>query len=101
MQQLTAETGGKFGLLTSIYVLIYIVVGGEGKLAGPVIGTFVLTVLPEFARPMRQYQPIVFGALVVLIMFLMPQGIVTLLDRFLLRARKLLEKIRKARLVEI
>lgn len=84
MHLLAADTTGKFGMTTSIYILIYMVFGGEGKFMGPVIGAFILTILPETFRAMKEYQPIIFGALVILIVFFMPQGIIALPDQILL-----------------
>lgn len=78
MHILAADDTGKFGLVTSIYVLIYVVVGGEASLAGPVVGAFLLTMLPEVARPLKEYQPIVFGAMVIFVVFFVPQGIIAL-----------------------
>lgn len=83
MHLLAADTTGKFGMTTSIYILIYMVFGGEGKYMGPVLGAFILTVLPETFRAMKEYQPIIFGALVILIVFFMPQGIISFPDRIL------------------
>jgi branched-chain amino acid transport system permease protein len=83
MHLLAADATGKFGMTTSIYILIYMVFGGEGKFIGPVIGAFVLTMLPETFRAMKEYQPIIFGALVILIVFFIPQGIIALPDRIL------------------
>ena len=90
MHLLAADASGKFGIFTSIYILIYMVVGGEKKFAGPVIGAIILTLLPEVFRPMQEYRPIVFGALVIFIIFFMPQGIVELPYRFLSWGRKMI-----------
>lgn len=78
---------GKFGILASIYIVIYLVVGGELNFFGPIIGAFLLTLLPEFARPLREYQPIIFGLLVIFIMFFMRQGIMGLPDQIKLRRK--------------
>ena len=88
MHLLAADASGKFGMFTSIYVLIYMVVGGEKKFAGPIIGAVILTLLPEIFRPMQEYRPIVFGALVIFMIFFMPQGIVDIPYRFLSWGRK-------------
>jgi len=88
MHLLAADATGKFGMTTSIYILIYMVFGGEGKFMGPVIGAFILTILPETFRAMKEYQPVIFGALVILIVFFIPQGIIALPDRILLWRRR-------------
>jgi branched-chain amino acid transport system permease protein len=78
MRLLAADASGKFGMFTSIYVLIYMVVGGESKFGGPILGAVFLTILPEMFRPLVEYRPIIFGALVILIVFLMRGGLVEL-----------------------
>lgn len=70
-----------FGFLFTIYVLIYMIVGGAGSFAGPIIGAALLTVLPEVARPLESYMPFVFAAILMLIIFLMPEGLVGLPQR--------------------
>ena len=77
--------GSVFGFTASIYVLLYVVVGGESRFAGPIIGAFLLTIVPEFARSLREYMPLLFGGLLILVVLLMPEGIVglgTLLPRW-------------------
>ncbi|MBW1998997.1 MAG: branched-chain amino acid ABC transporter permease [Deltaproteobacteria bacterium] len=78
MHLLAADASGKFGMFSSIYILIYMVIGGEKRFAGPIIGAFVLTVLPEVIRPMQEYRPIFFGGMVILIIFFMRGGIIGL-----------------------
>jgi branched-chain amino acid transport system permease protein len=78
MHLLAADGSGKFGMFTSIYILIYMVVGGENKFSGPIIGAVFLTVLPEVFRPLAQYRPIIFGTLVILIVFFIRGGLVEL-----------------------
>lgn len=87
MHLLAADATGKFGMTTSIYVLIYMVFGGEGRFVGPLLGAFLLTILPETFRVLREYQPILFGILVILIVFLLPQGIVSLPDQIAAKIR--------------
>ena len=81
MHLLEISETGKFGVLASIYIVIYMVVGGEHKFFGPILGAFILTLLPELARPLKEYQPIVFGLLVIVIMYFMRQGLMGLSDQ--------------------
>lgn len=78
MHLLTTDVTAMFGMLMSIYIVIYMVVGGQSSFAGPIIGAVTLTLVPEFARPLKEYQPIIFGALVILIIFFMRQGLIGL-----------------------
>jgi branched-chain amino acid transport system permease protein len=70
--------GSVFGFTASIYVLLYMVIGGEARFAGPIIGAFLLTMVSELARSLREYMPLLFGGLLILVVFLMPQGIIGL-----------------------
>jgi branched-chain amino acid transport system permease protein len=74
-------TPSAFGFAYAMYVLIYMIVGGSLKFSGPVIGAVVLTLLPEVARPLKEYQPYIFGGVVILVMFFLPRGLVSLPGR--------------------
>lgn len=67
--------GSPFGFTASVYTLIYVVVGGEASFAGPIIGAILLTIVPEVARGVKEYLPLLFGALLIFVVFLMPEGI--------------------------
>jgi branched-chain amino acid transport system permease protein len=70
-----------FGFSFMIYTLIYMQVGGKGTFIGPIIGAVVLSLLPEFARPLKNYEPFLFAIILVLVIFLMPEGLVGLPQR--------------------
>lgn len=78
MGSLESSELGKFAMLSSIYIVIYMVVGGVGSFLGPIVGAGLLTFMPEIFRPLKQYEPIFFGVLVILILFFMRQGLVSL-----------------------
>jgi branched-chain amino acid transport system permease protein len=67
--------GSPFGFTASIYILIYMVVGGEASFAGPIIGTVIFSLIPEVARGMKEYLPLIFGALLIFVVFVIPEGI--------------------------
>jgi branched-chain amino acid transport system permease protein len=71
-------TPDSFGLFTSIYILIYVVVGGIRRFAGAIVGAFILTLIPEMFRTLKEYQPFIFAAVLFLVVFLLPGGIVDL-----------------------
>ena len=72
--------GSVFGFTASIYVLLYIVIGGEARFFGPIIGAVLLTIVSELARSLREYMPLLFGGLLIFVVFFMPQGIIGLND---------------------
>lgn len=74
----SAIAPGSFGFLLSINVFIYMVVGGMRRFAGPIIGAIILTVIPEFAREVKEYEPFVFAAVLLLVIFFLREGLVSL-----------------------
>lgn len=62
-------------LLVSINVLCLVIVGGMGSIPGVITGSFVLKGLPEFLRDLDVYRMLVFGALLVVMMIVRPEGI--------------------------
>jgi branched-chain amino acid transport system permease protein len=78
-----------FGFTFVIYTLIYMQVGGKDKFIGPLIGTIILSLLPEFARPLKNFEPFLFAIILVLVIFLMPEGLVGLPARIIKFYRKI------------
>jgi branched-chain amino acid transport system permease protein len=74
-------TPTSFGLIKSIELVIYMLFGGTGSFAGPIIGVVVLVTIPEVFRGLAEYAPFVLGGLMLLVVFLMPEGLVGLLGR--------------------
>jgi branched-chain amino acid transport system permease protein len=65
-----------FQLLISINVLVLIILGGIGSLWGVVVGAFVLVGLPELLREFGEFRFLVYGAVLVAMMLLRPEGLV-------------------------
>lgn len=64
----------------SVLFFIAILIGGRGSILGPLIGTIILTVLPEFAAPLVAWSTFLYAALLLIIVLLAPGGIAELLD---------------------
>ena len=62
----------------TVTMVIMVVAGGKGTLTGPVVGAVLFTALPEVLRAATswQWQMLLYGILLVLVLFFMPQGIV-------------------------
>jgi branched-chain amino acid transport system permease protein len=69
---LTQET---FSFNTSINVFVYMTVGGPGLFAGPIVGTAVLLIIPEELRDLKEYVPFIYAGILLIVLFLMPQGL--------------------------
>lgn len=66
----------------SVFILCVVIIGGAGNLRGPIIGAFVLVLLPELLRSLRMpdavaanMRQVIYGLLLVLMMRYRPQGI--------------------------
>jgi branched-chain amino acid transport system permease protein len=65
-----------FDLPLSLSLLVGVVVGGLGTLAGPVVGAAFVVWLPIYAQQLFRNKPdISYGIILILLMFLLPQGI--------------------------
>ena len=73
--QKTVITPEDFTTDFSIFFLLMIVVGGLGKLWGPVIGTLIFFLLPELLGALQSWRLLVYGALLLLLMLFAPHGI--------------------------
>jgi ABC-type branched-subunit amino acid transport system permease subunit len=64
----------EFGLTASLLLLTILVVGGEGTLWGVLIGLAVLKLLPEYFSGLAQYQLLITGVLLTLVLLVFPSG---------------------------
>lgn len=64
-----------FTLLVSINVLSLVIIGGMGSIPGVVVGALVLKGLPEILRQLDDYRMLAFGALLVVMMIVKPEGL--------------------------
>ena len=62
----------------TVTMVIMVVAGGKGTLAGPVVGAVLFTVLPEALRALAswQWQMLLYGVLLIAVLFFLPRGIV-------------------------
>jgi branched-chain amino acid transport system permease protein len=72
---LTSVYPTSFQLLISINVLALIIVGGMGSLPGVVLGSIALIGLPELLREFGEYRYLFYGAVLVIMMRLRPEGL--------------------------
>jgi ABC-type branched-subunit amino acid transport system permease subunit len=64
-----------FTFLESITILVMVVIGGAGNIAGVAIGAIILVVLPERFREFEHLRLLFFGMALVLLMINRPEGI--------------------------
>lgn len=63
-----------FALLISINVLALIIVGGMGSIPGVFVGALLLAGMPELLREFAEYRLLIYGALLVVMMQVRPEG---------------------------
>ena len=74
-----------FLFIYTVTMVIMVMTGGKGTLAGPVVGGIIFGFMPvvvrSFAAPEVQW--ILYGALMIVIVFLLPQGITPAVERLM------------------
>ena len=75
-----------FTVGASIMMYLMVVVGGPGYFLGPILGSAVGVVLPEWLRFAQAWYLFVFGSAVVLLMIWLPDGLLSIPDR--IKARR-------------
>jgi branched-chain amino acid transport system permease protein len=64
-----------FNIMISINIVCLIIVGGMGSLPGVLVGSIALVGLPELLREFAEYRLLVYGAALVAMMLLKPEGL--------------------------
>nr|WP_326214402.1 branched-chain amino acid ABC transporter permease [uncultured Oscillibacter sp.] len=55
--------------------LVMILVGGMGTFCGPIIGSAIIIFVTEVLQQFGEYQMLIYGALIIFVLFFMPNGI--------------------------
>jgi branched-chain amino acid transport system ATP-binding protein/branched-chain amino acid transport system permease protein len=71
-----------FTLQTSILFLLALLFGGLGRIAGPVVGSLALTLLPELLTRLIDYRLILYGTLLLISIYWLPEGVVGAVTRW-------------------
>jgi branched-chain amino acid transport system permease protein len=80
-----------FAFINTVTMVIMVITGGKGSLAGPVVGGMIFGLLPVFLRPIMapEAQWIAYGGVLIVILFVLPRGIVpSLAQRFAKRRNR-------------
>ncbi len=74
-----------YGFARAVDILVYAIVGGVASFIGPVVGAWLITLIPEFIRNVRPFgvEPgpaalFINGAVLLLVMLFLPNGLVSL-----------------------
>ncbi|MBC8509455.1 MAG: branched-chain amino acid ABC transporter permease [Anaerolineales bacterium] len=66
---------GVFNFARVVDTLAFAVLGGTTTWAGPVVGAAILTAIPELARPLKAYNQIFNGIVLLLVIVYLPNGV--------------------------
>jgi branched-chain amino acid transport system permease protein len=64
------------GIDQSLDVIAMVLLGGRGSITGPILGAFVLTGLPQFIDLSGEARAMLYGAILILTILLLPRGLV-------------------------
>ena len=81
----------RFGVDQMVYVLVWAIVGGTATLHGPILGVVVLTVINEIVLRglgMDTVRPLIYGAILILSVLYLPDGLESLGPRLRARLRR-------------
>ena len=78
---LSYVTPDTFTLDLGLFFFVAIIVGGRGSILGPLLGTVVLTLLPEAVGALANLGALFYGLLLLLVVLLIPEGIGRALGR--------------------
>jgi branched-chain amino acid transport system permease protein len=76
-----------FDIITMVYLVIWVVVGGTGTFWGPIIGVVVMQAIFEFSRPFLEMRPMFFGIILILFLVFLPGGIESVIAKVMARFR--------------
>lgn len=71
---LTFIAPSSFGFMFSVELIVMVVLGGMISVPGAIVGAFFITVLPEFLRAFENIEVLLFGAILILCMMFLPDG---------------------------
>ncbi len=66
-----------FGFFQSVWPAFYLAIGGATTVIGPVLGAAVVTLVPEYFQPLKEWRLLAFGITVMVLIALRPQGLYT------------------------
>jgi ABC-type branched-subunit amino acid transport system ATPase component/ABC-type branched-subunit amino acid transport system permease subunit len=83
---MTFVAPSSFPFSQSILFLLAVIVGGAGFTLAPVLGAAVIVALPELIAWLAEYRLLSFGTLLLVVLWLAPEGILGTLARYLPRS---------------
>ncbi|WP_231514865.1 branched-chain amino acid ABC transporter permease [Oceanobacillus salinisoli] len=77
-----------FTFLRSFDIIIFNIVGGTANLLGPILGSSVFTILPEFFRSLADYQVLVYSLALIASIYFLKDGLLSIVQFFTNKLKK-------------
>lgn len=90
-----------FTLDEGFNILSMVIIGGQGTLVGPVVGSIIVNLLTEVLRPIGQWRMVAYAVLIIVMMWWRPQGLVGASDSILAGGQIKKQKALKAAKEEV
>jgi branched-chain amino acid transport system permease protein len=71
------------GIDLFVTLMVMLVIGGIGKFPGAILGAILTVSINELLAPLGPYRPMILGALVVILVLLLPDGVIGLAERLM------------------
>ncbi len=69
-----------YNFMATMWLFMYVLVGGINNFYGPIVGTFILILIPEYFRSLKTYSPFISAGILFLFVYLMPNGFAGLFE---------------------
>jgi len=73
-------TPDQFGIVVSVFIVLYAVLGGTNNVWGPPIGAVIMTLIPEVVRGLESWRPTAFGVIILVLLLIRPDGLLAFRD---------------------
>jgi branched-chain amino acid transport system permease protein len=74
----TVLSPNSFGMGMALWFIMYMMIGGQDKFLGPIIGTAVLVIIPEYFRSWSVYSPYATAVVLIIVAYFLPGGLVSI-----------------------
>jgi branched-chain amino acid transport system permease protein len=71
-----------FDMLATMWLFIYVLIGGINSFLGPILGTALLLIVPEIFRGMKGFVPYISAGILLIVAYARPEGLVSLFGIF-------------------
>jgi len=71
----TFISADQFAMGESFLILTMVALGGTGSISGPIIGAFILMLIPEVFRFLEEFRMVLYGTILILVMVVKPEGL--------------------------